>query len=111
MTFNEINNQRNWRAPLFGYCCSGVVYTDYENPEETMYPVSYTHLDVYKRQEQGFGQLDQIFIVRVRHIEFHHGELWVMTHGDAFVTEVTISLLYTSFHAPAPYRRRKPWRP
>ncbi|XNM60127.1 family 1 glycosylhydrolase [Escherichia coli] len=27
MTFNEINNQRNWRAPLFGYCCSGVVYT------------------------------------------------------------------------------------
>ncbi len=21
MTFNEINNQRNWRAPLFGYCC------------------------------------------------------------------------------------------
>ncbi len=26
MTFNEINNQRNWRAPLFGYCCSGVVY-------------------------------------------------------------------------------------
>ncbi len=22
MTFNEINNQRNWRAPLFGYCCN-----------------------------------------------------------------------------------------
>lgn len=37
MTFNEINNQRNWRAPLFGYCCSGVVYTEHENPEETMY--------------------------------------------------------------------------
>ena len=36
MTFNEINNQRNWRAPLFGYCCSGVVYTEHE--------------DVYKRQ-------------------------------------------------------------
>jgi 6-phospho-beta-glucosidase len=31
MTFNEINNQRNWRAPLFGYCCSGVVYTEHEN--------------------------------------------------------------------------------
>ncbi len=30
MTFNEINNQRNWRAPLFGYCCSGVVYTEHE---------------------------------------------------------------------------------
>ena len=39
MTFNEINNQRNWRAPLFGYCCSGVVYTEHENPEETMYQV------------------------------------------------------------------------
>ncbi len=37
MTFNEINNQRNWRAPLFGYCCSGVVYTEHDNPEETMY--------------------------------------------------------------------------
>ncbi|BCQ43468.1 hypothetical protein ERHA55_09950 [Erwinia rhapontici] len=23
MTFNEINNQRNWKTPLFGYCCSG----------------------------------------------------------------------------------------
>ncbi|STI80164.1 6-phospho-beta-glucosidase bglA [Escherichia coli] len=32
MTFNEINNQRNWRAPLFGYCCSGVVYTEHEKP-------------------------------------------------------------------------------
>lgn len=31
MTFNEINNQRNWRAPLFGYCCSGVVYTEHKN--------------------------------------------------------------------------------
>ncbi|EIJ9339128.1 family 1 glycosylhydrolase [Escherichia coli] len=39
MTFNEINNQRNWRAPLFGYCCSGVVYTEHDNPEETMYQV------------------------------------------------------------------------
>ena len=27
MTFNEINNQSNYRYPLFGYCCSGVDYT------------------------------------------------------------------------------------
>ncbi|SBM29952.1 Uncharacterised protein [Klebsiella oxytoca] len=40
--------------------------------------------------EQGFGQLDQVFIVRIGHIEFHHGELWVMTNGDTFVTEVTV---------------------
>lgn len=39
MTFNEINNQRNWQYPLFGYCCSGVVYTKQENPEETLYQV------------------------------------------------------------------------
>ncbi|XPE42715.1 hypothetical protein ACNKHV_18020 [Shigella flexneri] len=44
MTFNEINNQRNWRAPLFGYCCSGVVYTERENPEETMYKVLHHQL-------------------------------------------------------------------
>lgn len=39
MTFNEINNQRNWQYPLFGYCCSGVVFTQEANPEETMYQV------------------------------------------------------------------------
>ncbi|CNH94277.1 6-phospho-beta-glucosidase [Yersinia pekkanenii] len=39
MTFNEINNQRNWKYPLFGYCCSGVVFTEQENPEETLYQV------------------------------------------------------------------------
>lgn len=39
MTFNEINNQRNWKTPLFGYCCSGVIYTQEPNPEECMYQV------------------------------------------------------------------------
>ena len=39
MTFNEINNQRNWKYPLFGYCCSGVVFTDHEKPEQAMYQV------------------------------------------------------------------------
>lgn len=39
MTFNEINNQRNWKIPLFGYCCSGVIYTNEPNPEECMYQV------------------------------------------------------------------------
>ena len=37
MTFNEINNQKNHEYPLFGYCCSGVVFNDYERPEEVMY--------------------------------------------------------------------------
>lgn len=39
MTFNEINNQRNWRKPLFGYSNSGVIFTDHEKPEEVMYQV------------------------------------------------------------------------
>nr|WP_024967102.1 6-phospho-beta-glucosidase [Pantoea sp. IMH] len=39
MTFNEINNQRNWKYPLFGYCCSGVVFTDHDQPELAMYQV------------------------------------------------------------------------
>ncbi|RRZ90283.1 6-phospho-beta-glucosidase [Erwinia sp. 198] len=39
MTFNEINNQRNWRKSLYGYSNSGVIFTDHENPEEVMYQV------------------------------------------------------------------------
>lgn len=39
MTFNEINNQRNCKTPLFGYCCSGVIFTQETNPEECMYQV------------------------------------------------------------------------
>ena len=35
MTFNEINNQKNYKYPLFGYTCSGVIFKDQENPEET----------------------------------------------------------------------------
>ena len=44
MTFNEINNQKNHEYPLFGYCCSGVVFTDYEHPEEMMYQVVHHEL-------------------------------------------------------------------
>lgn len=44
MTFNEINNQKNHEYPLFGYCCSGVVFNDYERPEEVMYQVVHHEL-------------------------------------------------------------------
>ena len=37
MTFNEINNQSNTSADIFGWTCSGVKFSDYENPEEVMY--------------------------------------------------------------------------
>lgn len=37
MTFNEINNQSNTKADIFGWTCSGVKFSDYENPEEVMY--------------------------------------------------------------------------
>lgn len=39
ITFNEINNQRNWSYPLFGYCNSGVIYNQHDNPEQVMYQV------------------------------------------------------------------------
>lgn len=39
ITFNEINNQRNWKEPLFGYCNSGVIFLDHDKPEQTMYQV------------------------------------------------------------------------
>ncbi|QNM06714.1 6-phospho-beta-glucosidase [Qiania dongpingensis] len=44
MTFNEINNQKNYLYPLFGYSCSGVIFTDEENPEECMYQVVHHQL-------------------------------------------------------------------
>lgn len=39
MTFNEINNQRNWKIPLYGYSCSGVLFLEQPNPEQAMYQV------------------------------------------------------------------------
>ncbi|WP_320151001.1 6-phospho-beta-glucosidase [uncultured Tolumonas sp.] len=44
MTFNEINNQKAHAYPLFGYCCSGVVFNESERPEETMYQVVHHEL-------------------------------------------------------------------
>ncbi|QXO19146.1 6-phospho-beta-glucosidase [Vibrio ostreae] len=37
MTFNEINNQKNTSADIFGWMCSGVKFSEYERPEEAMY--------------------------------------------------------------------------
>ncbi len=37
MTFNEINNQSNTSADIFGWTCSGVRYSQYENPKAAMY--------------------------------------------------------------------------
>lgn len=44
MTFNEINNQKNYAYPLFGYTCSGVIFNEYENPEECMLQVVHHEL-------------------------------------------------------------------
>ncbi|MDO5415942.1 MAG: family 1 glycosylhydrolase, partial [Lachnospiraceae bacterium] len=44
MTFNEINNQKNYKYPLFGYTCSGVIFAKEENPEECMYQVVHHEL-------------------------------------------------------------------
>ena len=37
MTFNEINNQKSYEYPLFGYVNSGVIFNKEPNPEECMY--------------------------------------------------------------------------
>ena len=37
MTFNEINNQMNYRNDIFGWTNSGAHFGDYEDPEEAMY--------------------------------------------------------------------------
>lgn len=37
MTFNEINNQKNVSADIFGWMCSGVKFSGHERPEEAMY--------------------------------------------------------------------------
>jgi len=39
ITFNEINNQRNWKLPIWGYCNSGMIYSDHDHPEQVMYQV------------------------------------------------------------------------
>lgn len=44
MTFNEINNQKDTSVDIFGWTNSGVKYTQYENPKETMYQVVHHEL-------------------------------------------------------------------
>ena len=46
MTFNEINNQADIGDGFMLYANSGIII----KPEENAEAVSYTHLDVYKRQ-------------------------------------------------------------
>lgn len=41
MTFNEINNQANTAAPIFGWTCSGVKFNECENPTEAMYQAAH----------------------------------------------------------------------
>lgn len=37
MTFNEINNQSNTSADIFGWTCSGVKFSQFDNPRQAMY--------------------------------------------------------------------------
>ncbi|NLC96339.1 MAG: 6-phospho-beta-glucosidase [Erysipelotrichaceae bacterium] len=37
MTFNEINNQMNYKNDIFGWTNSGALFSKYDNPEEAMY--------------------------------------------------------------------------
>lgn len=44
MTFNEINNQSNVDADIFGWTCSGVRFSEYENKKEVMYQAAHHEL-------------------------------------------------------------------
>lgn len=44
MTFNEINNQMNFKNDLFGWTNSGVRFSQYEKPEEAMYQSAHHEL-------------------------------------------------------------------
>lgn len=41
MTFNEINNQSNISADIFGWTCSGIRPSQYERPQEAMYQAAH----------------------------------------------------------------------
>ncbi|MGT2799727.1 6-phospho-beta-glucosidase [Streptococcus marmotae] len=44
MTFNEINNQMNYKNDIFGWTNSGAHFNNYENPEEAMYQCGHYEL-------------------------------------------------------------------
>ena len=44
MTFNEINNQMNYKNDTFGWTNSGVRFSVYDNPEEAMYQAAHHEL-------------------------------------------------------------------
>lgn len=44
MTFNEINNQMNYKNDIFGWTNSGVKFSQYEKPEEAMYQSAHNEL-------------------------------------------------------------------
>lgn len=44
MTFNEINNQTNVSTDIFGWTCSGIKFSEYENKEEAMYQAAHHEL-------------------------------------------------------------------
>ncbi len=44
MTFNEINNQMNYKNDLMGWCDSGVIFSKFDNPEEAMYQTGHNEL-------------------------------------------------------------------
>ena len=44
MTFNEINNQMNYKNDIFGWTNSGAHFGNYDNPEEAMYQCGHYEL-------------------------------------------------------------------
>ena len=52
-------------------------------------------VDVQRQGAQHLlGEIHQIAVIGIGHIEFQHGEFWVMANGDPLVPEVTVDFVH-----------------
>lgn len=58
ITFNEINNQMNYRADIFGWTNAGVRFTQYPDPEAVMYRAAHHQLVASARAVRLLREID-----------------------------------------------------
>ena len=63
MTFNEINNQTDVATDIFGWTCSGVVFNQFEKPEEVMYQCVHHELVASARVVKKAKEINPNFMI------------------------------------------------
>ena len=63
MTFNEINNQMNYKNDIFGWTNSGAHFGNYDNPEEAMYICGHHTLVASARAVQIGKKINPDFLI------------------------------------------------